>query len=58
MPDLVYCHIYLYIFVQDRYYGICICMYDPACEQCKLYDAGREAGATQVTLQNSEADTH
>ena len=48
MPDLVYRHIYLYIFVQDRYYGICICMYDSACEQCKLHDAGREAGATQV----------
>lgn len=26
-------------------------MYDPACEQCKLYDAGREAGAMQVALQ-------
>lgn len=26
-------------------------MYDSACEQCKLYDAGREAGATQVALQ-------
>ena len=51
MPDFVYCHIYLYIFVQDRYYRICICMYDSACEQCKLYDAGREAGATQVALQ-------
>lgn len=23
-------------------------MYDSACEQCKLYDAGREAGAMQV----------
>lgn len=23
-------------------------MYDSACEQCKLHDAGREAGATQV----------
>lgn len=23
-------------------------MYDSACEQCKLYDAGSEAGATQV----------
>ena len=48
MPDLVYCHIYLYIFVQDRYYGICIYMYDSACEQGKLHDAGREAGATQI----------
>ena len=48
MPDLVYCHIYLYIFVQDRYYGICICMYDSACEQCKLHDACSEAGATRV----------
>lgn len=51
MPDLVYCHIYLYIFVQDRYYGICICMYDSACEQCKLHDAGHEAGAAQIALQ-------
>ena len=51
MPDLVYYHIYLYIFVQDRYYGICICMYDSAREQCKLHDACREAGATQVALQ-------
>ena len=51
MPDFVYCHIYLYIFVQDRYYGICIYMYDSACEQCKLHDADREAGATQVALQ-------
>ena len=51
MPDFVYCHIYLYIFVQDRYYGICICMYDSACEQCKLHDACSEAGATQVALQ-------
>ncbi len=51
MPDFVYCHIYLYIFVQDRYYGICIYMYDSACEQGKLHDAGREAGATQVALQ-------
>lgn len=23
-------------------------MYDSACEQCKLHDAGREAGATRV----------
>lgn len=51
MSDFVYCHIYLYIFVQDRYYGICIYMYDSACEQGKLHDAGREAGATQVALQ-------
>ena len=51
MSDFVYCHIYLYIFVQDRYYGICICMYDSACKQCKLHDAGREAGAAQVALQ-------
>lgn len=28
-------------------------MYDFACEQCKLHDAGREAGATQVALQAS-----
>lgn len=51
VPDLVYCHIYLYIFVQDRYYGICICMYYSACEQCKLHDACSEAGATQIALQ-------
>ena len=51
MPDLVYCHIYLYIFVQDRYYGICICMYDSVCEQCKLHDAGCEAGVAQIAPQ-------
>lgn len=43
--------IFTFLFKTDIIGFVYVCMYDSACEQCKLYDAGREAGATQVALQ-------